>query len=96
MAQKARTHGPGDLDFTDSNHGFTAQLSACTAMRLLQAVSCQADPGTARRGQHPGHSEQEHAPRSTTLELSLDRRTLEETYMKTFQSQPTPPGIPGQ
>jgi len=38
MAQKARTHGPGDLDFTDGNHGFTAQLSACIAMRLLQAV----------------------------------------------------------
>ena len=36
--EEARNHGPRDLDFTDSNHGFTAQSSAFTAMRLLQAV----------------------------------------------------------
>jgi hypothetical protein len=36
--EEARNHGPRELDFTDGNHGFTAQSSAFTAMRLLQAV----------------------------------------------------------
>ena len=36
--EEARNHGPRELDFTECNHGFTAQSTAFTAMRLLEAV----------------------------------------------------------
>ena len=84
--EEARNHGPRELDFTEGNHGFTAQSTAFTAMRLLQAVRAArmlaTIPGTAHT--------QGALPRSTTpggspLEISLDRRTLEETYMKTYK-----------
>ncbi|CAL1143424.1 unnamed protein product, partial [Cladocopium goreaui] len=88
--EEARNHGPRELDFTEGNHGFTAQSTAFTAMRLLQAVRAArmlaTIPGTAHT--------QGALPRSTTpggspLEISLDRRTLEETYMKTYKEAQT-------
>ena len=84
--EEARNHGPRDLDFTDGNHGFTAQSSAFTAMRLLQAVRAARMLATIPGTVHT----QGTLTRSTTqggspLEISLDRRTLEETCMKTFK-----------
>lgn len=88
--EDARANGPHDLDFEAGNHGFTAQSTAFTAMRLLQAVRAAQQIATLPGGTAALHPLARGVTTAgSTLEASFDRRTLEETYMKVYsQNRP--------
>ena len=88
--EDARANGPHDLDFEAGNHGFTAQSTAFTAMRLLQAVRAAQQIATLPGGTAALHPLARGVTTAgSTLEASFDRRALEETYMKVYsQNRP--------
>ena len=88
--EDARANGPHDLDFEAGNHGFTAQSTAFTAMRLLQAVRAAQQIATLPGGTSALHPLARGVTTAgSTLEASFDRRALEETYMKVYsQNRP--------
>ena len=88
--EEARLNGPRDLDFEEGQHGFTARITEFTAMRLLQAVRTARQMTTTPGGhQVAGLQSRGMASMGSTLEATMDRRSLEEAYMKTFaQNRP--------
>eukprot|EP00435_Cladocopium_sp_Y103_P069921 s192_g34.t1 len=88
--EAARQNGPTDLGFLAGTHGFDQATTAFTTMRLLQAVRTARQtsslPGAMGGPASPVKST---SAASSPLEANLDRRLLEETYMKHFsQNRP--------
>ena len=84
-AEQARTQGPAQLEFTAGTNDFTQAITDFTAMRLYQAVkaakSMASSPGA---GTMITPSLGKPAASAAGLEGVVDRRTMEETYMKAF------------
>ena len=84
-AEQARTQGPAQLEFTAGTNDFTQAITDFTAMRLYQAVkaakSMASSPGA---GTMITPSLGKPAASAAGLEGVVDRRTMEETYMKPF------------
>ena len=88
--EDARTNGPRDLEFEAGQHGFTARITEFTAMRLLQAVRTARQMSSLPGGQQlTGLQARATSPLGSTLEATMDRRSLEEAYMKVY-NQPRP------
>ena len=84
-AEQARTQGPAQLEFTAGTNDFTQAITDFTAMRFYQAVkaakSMASSPGA---GTMITPSLGKPAASAAGLEGVVDRRTMEETYMKAF------------
>ena len=77
-AEQARTQGPAQLEFTAGTNDFTQAITDFMAMRVYQAVKAAKSMASS-----PGAGAM-ITPSAAGLEGVVDRRTMEETYMKAF------------
>ena len=72
-AEQARTQGPAQLEFTAGTNDFTQAITDFTAMRSGPGGGTMITPSLGKP-----------AASAAGLEGVVDRRTMEETYMKAF------------